>query len=193
MLESWSAESICAKELSREEHVELHGFIQWKEFSRCFFHSRYFFPASVSVITFWPVLKQDNAVELCLGFWFWALLVWTAQSDQNRRRLQAKVAVGGEDKPNPLNFLRILFGMIGQIGCFCLIMSFSRLCILWLVQRTEVYGLLLLTESVVAGGTAGVVVEAALYPIDTIKTRLQVMSRYVCSFCLFARSTILKK
>ncbi|XP_010542981.1 PREDICTED: probable S-adenosylmethionine carrier 2, chloroplastic isoform X2 [Tarenaya hassleriana] len=28
-------------------------------------------------------------------------------------------------------------------------------------------------ESVIAGGTAGVIVEAALYPIDTIKTRLQ--------------------
>lgn len=29
-------------------------------------------------------------------------------------------------------------------------------------------------EGVIAGGTAGVVVETALYPIDTIKTRLQV-------------------
>ena len=28
-------------------------------------------------------------------------------------------------------------------------------------------------EGVIAGGTAGVVVETALYPIDTIKTRLQ--------------------
>lgn len=32
------------------------------------------------------------------------------------------------------------------------------------------------TEGAVAGATAGVVVEAALYPIDTIKTRLQVTS-----------------
>ncbi|XP_021807893.1 S-adenosylmethionine carrier 1, chloroplastic/mitochondrial-like [Prunus avium] len=30
-----------------------------------------------------------------------------------------------------------------------------------------------LFEGVIAGGTAGVVVETALYPIDTIKTRLQ--------------------
>lgn len=30
-------------------------------------------------------------------------------------------------------------------------------------------------EGVIAGGTAGVVVETALYPIDTIKTRLQVI------------------
>lgn len=30
-------------------------------------------------------------------------------------------------------------------------------------------------EGVIAGGAAGVVVEAALYPIDTIKTRLQVL------------------
>lgn len=28
-------------------------------------------------------------------------------------------------------------------------------------------------EGFIAGGTAGVVVETALYPIDTIKTRLQ--------------------
>lgn len=31
-------------------------------------------------------------------------------------------------------------------------------------------------EGFIAGGTAGVVVETALYPIDTIKTRLQVGS-----------------
>jgi solute carrier family 25 S-adenosylmethionine transporter 26 len=30
-----------------------------------------------------------------------------------------------------------------------------------------------LFEGVIAGGAAGVVVETALYPIDTIKTRLQ--------------------
>lgn len=34
--------------------------------------------------------------------------------------------------------------------------------------------LLLLTEGAIAGATAGVVVETVLYPIDTIKTRLQV-------------------
>ncbi|WMV26354.1 hypothetical protein MTR67_019739 [Solanum verrucosum] len=33
----------------------------------------------------------------------------------------------------------------------------------------------ILFEGVIAGGTAGVVVETALYPIDTIKTRLQAM------------------
>jgi solute carrier family 25 S-adenosylmethionine transporter 26 len=33
----------------------------------------------------------------------------------------------------------------------------------------------ILCEGVIAGGTAGVVVETALYPIDTIKTRLQVI------------------
>ena len=33
--------------------------------------------------------------------------------------------------------------------------------------------LLYFAEGVIAGGTAGVVVETALYPIDTIKTRLQ--------------------
>lgn len=30
-----------------------------------------------------------------------------------------------------------------------------------------------ISEGIIAGGTAGVVVETALYPIDTIKTRLQ--------------------
>lgn len=34
----------------------------------------------------------------------------------------------------------------------------------WLIQ---------FADGVIAGGTAGVVVETALYPIDTIKTRLQ--------------------
>ena len=33
---------------------------------------------------------------------------------------------------------------------------------------------LFISEGSIAGGTAGVVVETALYPIDTIKTRLQV-------------------
>lgn len=33
--------------------------------------------------------------------------------------------------------------------------------------------LVIFAEGVIAGGTAGVVVETALYPIDTIKTRLQ--------------------
>lgn len=36
-----------------------------------------------------------------------------------------------------------------------------------------------LAEGVIAGGTAGVVVETALYPIDTIKTRLQAGSLFV--------------
>ena len=30
-----------------------------------------------------------------------------------------------------------------------------------------------LVDGIISGGTAGVVVETALYPIDTIKTRLQ--------------------
>lgn len=34
-------------------------------------------------------------------------------------------------------------------------------------------------EGFIAGGTAGVVVETALYPIDTIKTRLQAGELYL--------------
>lgn len=34
------------------------------------------------------------------------------------------------------------------------------------------------TEGFIAGGTAGVFVETALYPIDTIKTRLQAGQLY---------------
>ncbi|XP_040371590.1 probable S-adenosylmethionine carrier 2, chloroplastic isoform X4 [Rosa chinensis] len=54
-----------------------------------------------------------------------------------------------------------------------------------------------LFEGVIAGGTAGVVVETALYPIDTIKTRLQahgllsmwyggfkILSHYLASYLL---------
>lgn len=40
--------------------------------------------------------------------------------------------------------------------------------------------LLLGTEGAIAGATAGVVVETALYPIDTIKTRLQVNESPCC-------------
>lgn len=38
-------------------------------------------------------------------------------------------------------------------------------------------------EGVIAGGTAGVVVETALYPIDTIKTRLQACTctEHICT------------
>lgn len=39
---------------------------------------------------------------------------------------------------------------------------------------------MLVTEGAIAGGTAGVVVETALYPIDTIKTRLQVNGSPCC-------------
>lgn len=37
----------------------------------------------------------------------------------------------------------------------------------------SLYYLVNLAEGVIAGGMAGVVVETALYPIDTIKTRIQ--------------------
>lgn len=36
------------------------------------------------------------------------------------------------------------------------------------------YYYVIMSDGVIAGGMAGVVVETALYPIDTIKTRLQV-------------------
>lgn len=45
----------------------------------------------------------------------------------------------------------------------------------YLVVRIVMLSFILMgTEGAVAGATAGVVVETALYPIDTIKTRLQV-------------------
>jgi hypothetical protein len=39
-----------------------------------------------------------------------------------------------------------------------------------------------ITEGAIAGATAGVVVETALYPIDTIKTRLQVNGAPCCRY-----------
>lgn len=42
-----------------------------------------------------------------------------------------------------------------------------------------VYTLVHFAEGFIAGGTAGVVVETALYPIDTIKTRLQAGELYL--------------
>ena len=40
-------------------------------------------------------------------------------------------------------------------------------------------------EGFIAGGFAGVVVEAALYPIDTIKTRLQACQVYCIFLCIY--------
>lgn len=48
----------------------------------------------------------------------------------------------------------------------------------------SVTSLFLVTEGAIAGATAGVVVETALYPIDTIKTRLQVDYDMPCSWNL---------
>lgn len=52
----------------------------------------------------------------------------------------------------------------------------DRACVLWVFE-----GLLfccIMSDGVIAGGMAGVVVETVLYPIDTIKTRLQVSLLY---------------
>lgn len=51
-------------------------------------------------------------------------------------------------------------------------------------------------EGVIAGGIAGVIVETALYPIDTIKTRLQACQFYLvlsCSFVAFCCILLLTK
>lgn len=49
-----------------------------------------------------------------------------------------------------------------------LLLCLSRMLICFLLTNLVDFA-----EGVIAGGTAGVVVETALYPIDTIKTRLQ--------------------
>lgn len=49
-------------------------------------------------------------------------------------------------------------------------MTKSRPCLISYVFNVLLW---VFAEGLVAGGIAGVVVEAALYPIDTIKTRLQ--------------------
>lgn len=61
---------------------------------------------------------------------------------------------------------------------FCFILR-NLIVILWICIFSMYIFLMLVTtlvnsaEGFIAGGTAGVVVETALYPIDTIKTRLQ--------------------
>lgn len=40
-----------------------------------------------------------------------------------------------------------------------------------------------IADGCIAGGVAGVIVETALYPIDTIKTRLQVSYVYLTINC----------
>lgn len=74
-----------------------------------------------------------------------------------------------EDKP--FDFFRTLFGLC----IFCLLIHLQ---FLFLMGSFQVSLLFLCfgfddAEGFIAGGTAGVVVETALYPIDTIKTRLQ--------------------
>jgi hypothetical protein len=48
-----------------------------------------------------------------------------------------------------------------------------------------VHGFLFPEEGSIAGGTAGVVVETALYPIDTIKTRLQASLVFCCIIAVY--------
>ncbi|AQK74563.1 S-adenosylmethionine carrier 1 chloroplastic/mitochondrial [Zea mays] len=86
---------------------------------------------------------------------------------------------GGQEKS--FNFLQVLLGVIMRIvDCakpdlliplFCLL-RVTRLLSENLVTVVMAAGLFI-SEGSIAGGTAGVVVETALYPIDTIKTRLQ--------------------
>ncbi|KAH0893891.1 hypothetical protein HID58_056320 [Brassica napus] len=70
----------------------------------------------------------------------------------------ASVSTQNENE-NPFDFFRTLFGM-------------EPLC-----------SVSLLAQGFIAGGTAGVVVETALYPIDTIKTRLQASSSWRWKDC----------
>lgn len=72
---------------------------------------------------------------------------------------------------------------ISGLAVPCLFLKYMRMRICYgdlrvkLMYHTYVLMFLTITENVaegfIAGGTAGVVVETALYPIDTIKTRLQ--------------------
>ncbi|CAJ1937957.1 unnamed protein product [Sphenostylis stenocarpa] len=69
----------------------------------------------------------------------------------------ASVSMGDE---KPFDFLRTLFG--------------TYKIFFGVVPSEEIVSVLMeFAEGVIAGATAGVVVETALYPIDTIKTRLQ--------------------
>lgn len=58
---------------------------------------------------------------------------------------------------------------------------FVKVCLYDIIRRRKVsiFGFVLcFADRVIAGGAAGVFVEAALYPIDTIKTRLQACEVY---------------
>ncbi|KAJ0040270.1 hypothetical protein Pint_27016 [Pistacia integerrima] len=71
------------------------------------------------------------------------------------------------EEQKPFDFFRTLFGQV-------LIGSVTAL-FFEMIESTDivVQFLFMAYKGVIAGGTAGVVVETALYPIDTIKTRLQ--------------------
>lgn len=72
---------------------------------------------------------------------------------------------------------------------FLLFSSDVELAIVVLKNNKKVANLFLcitffISEGSIAGGTAGVVVETALYPIDTIKTRLQVNLISLCTIAV---------
>lgn len=71
-----------------------------------------------------------------------------------------------------------MYSPLGKVSFWLLILRSEDnvyICISVYHKLIKVIYCFLLIEGVIAGGVAGVVVETALYPIDTIKTRLQAM------------------
>ncbi|PPD97195.1 hypothetical protein GOBAR_DD05776 [Gossypium barbadense] len=78
------------------------------------------------------------------------------------------------EEEKPFDFLRILFNKLSYEKVCRMSVSLYVICVCGdtfaCLFKHEKKGF---SEGIIAGGTAGVVVETALYPIDTIKTRLQ--------------------
>lgn len=98
----------------------------------------------------------------------------------------ASVSTQNENE-NPFDFFRTLFGMVPLCSVSLLARNFYEFSVKIQTLDVKMFSFLMFfddAEGFIAGGTAGVVVETALYPIDTIKTRLQASQKKVHFFVL---------
>ncbi|CAI0428648.1 unnamed protein product [Linum tenue] len=90
---------------------------------------------------------------------------------ESRSKPFASLSAKGEEE-NPFDFLRTVFGSFSNL-LWVQIVDVKAESMACFVMDFDYCPVENIAEGVIAGGAAGVVVETALYPIDTIKTRLQ--------------------
>ncbi|CAI0428647.1 unnamed protein product [Linum tenue] len=95
---------------------------------------------------------------------------------ESRSKPFASLSAKGEEE-NPFDFLRTVFGSFSNL-LWVQIVDVKAESMACFVMDFDYCPVENIAEGVIAGGAAGVVVETALYPIDTIKTRLQAGSSW---------------